>query len=130
MQPEPTSEPAIVRLSRLSVAGSGSDENDESEHWTVYGVDACGEERVYVEHWTREEHERWRASDPLWREAQRGLIDHLLENPGTRDLVIQLNAKAALEAGDTHTAAKLAAHLSEAAKARLRQASSDAADAD
>jgi len=36
----------------------------------------------------------------------------LLNNPKTRDLVIQINSKAALDKGDTETALALIEHLS------------------
>lgn len=112
---ESASEQAIVRITSLRIATSeiGRGKNRRMEHrFTVYGVDASGNERVYVEHADEQEHEAWRASDPLWREAQSAMFDRLLANPGTRDTVLQINIASALKKGDAETAAALARGLS------------------
>ena len=123
MGSKPTDERPIVRISRLcmtsSVTGRGKRQRAETERWTVYGVDADGVERVYVEHVTGEEHKAWKETDPLWREAQRALLARLLRNPATRDTVLQINIRAALDAGDRETAAVLASHLSTEVRHRL-----------
>lgn len=87
--------------------------------WTVYGIDAAGVERVYVEHASEDEHKAWQASDPLWHMAHSAIIRRLLENPSTCDLVLQVNIKAAIDQGDLETAKQLFDGLSNAAKARL-----------
>jgi hypothetical protein len=113
---EPTPERPIVRITRLSIAssdtGRGKNRHTVPTRFTVYGVDASGNERVYVEHTSEQEHEAWRASDPLWHQAQGAMFDKLLANPSTRDTVLQINIAAALKDGDTETAAKLAQRLS------------------
>jgi hypothetical protein len=106
----------IIRITRWSVAvsatGRGKKQSAETQHWTIYGVDTDGVERVYVEHASDEEHELWRISDPLWHEAQAAMIQRLLENPATRDTVLKINIKAAIDVGNLETAAELARHLS------------------
>jgi hypothetical protein len=113
----------IVRLSRFSKALSeeehGKRSRYETTRWTVYGVDATGAERIYVEHASEEEHTAWQASDPLWQTAQSEMLRRLMANPSTRDVVIQVNLKAAIDQGDIETAKTLFDGLSEAAKARL-----------
>lgn len=47
------------------------------------------------------------------------MIGKLLDNPKTRDLVLQINIKGALDKGDTETAVALAKHLSPEAWQRL-----------
>ena len=122
MKDEQSDKQLIVRISRFSVAstlkGRGRQQREE-QHWTVCGVDTNGVEYIYVEHATEEEHEAWRATDPLWREAQSALIGRLLRNQSTRDLVLQINIKAAVDAGDTETALALTRHLSPEALHRL-----------
>jgi hypothetical protein len=75
----------VVRLTRWSVAysdiGRGKRQRAEASRWTIYGIDAVGVERVYVEHTTKAEHDAWRAADPLWEEAQRALFAKLLADP-------------------------------------------------
>ena len=87
--------------------------------WTVYGMDAAGVERIYVEHTSEDDHKAWQASDPLWQMAQSAIIRRLLENPSTRDLVLQVNIKAAIDRGDQETAKRLFDELSNEAQARL-----------
>ena len=106
----------IVRLTRWSVAsndtGRGKRRRTEAVRWTIYGIDAEGIERVYVEHTTEAEHDAWRATDPLWAAAQRASFAKLLADPRTRDFVLRINIKAALDTGDTEMALALARHLS------------------
>jgi hypothetical protein len=113
---EPTDAPHIVCITSLSVSasevGRGKDRRTETTRFTVYGADASGRERVYVEHTSEEEHVAWRASDPLWREALSAMVDRLLADPATRDTVLQINIAAALEEGDTETAITPAKALS------------------
>jgi hypothetical protein len=112
---ESADEQPIVRITSLRVAGieTGRGKNRRTDHrYTVFGVDATGNERVYVEHANDHEHEEWKESDPLWQEAQSAMFDRLLAEPGTRDTVLQINIAAALEKGDSETAWKLARALS------------------
>lgn len=132
MNGEVTERQPTVRISRLcveeSMTGRGKQRCAETRRWTVYGVDADGVEQVYAEHTTEEEHRAWQASDPLWREAQGALISRLLQNPATRDVVLQINIKAALDAGDIKSAATLAQHLSPATLRRLTGKDHDLAE--
>jgi hypothetical protein len=121
---------AISRISHgMSFTGRGKNRRTETHGWTVYGRDANGTEHVHVEHATDQEHHAWRATDPLWREAQRVVIGRLMDDPRTRDLVLQINIKAALDAGDTDTAVELARHLSAEAWHRLTQKGSASTEA-
>jgi len=114
-----------VRLTRVTTAvttdGHGNDRQRESVRWTVYGADASGAERIYVEHESDDDHDAWRAVDPLWQAFQQASIRRLLANPGTRDLVLQVNIRAALNQGDLDTAAQLAKGLSLTAWQRLTE---------
>ncbi len=116
MSSEPAGERPVVRITRMSIACStaGRDVRGkaEAERWTIYGIDEDGIEHVYAEHITEEEHEAWWAADPLWREAQAALFRRLLDDPKMRDLVIQINIRAALDAGDAEMASKLVSYLS------------------
>lgn len=121
MTDTPSEERPIVRLSRVSVAFDlprGRRRKHEppppgsNRDYIVYGVDADGNEREYARHATEEEHRAWKATDPLWHEAQSAIIGRLLDDPATRDWVIELNALAAYEKGDIDTAAELLQHLS------------------
>jgi hypothetical protein len=112
----------IVRVTRWSVMISlpkkGNKKPEKHGDWTIYGVDAEGQEKVYAQI-RSEEWEQWSKTDPLWKEAQSDMFDHLLSNPKTRDLVIKINIQAALEKGDEDTAIKLWNALSESAKREL-----------
>lgn len=123
MEMEPSSQSPVVRLTRWECQGvskgRGRQQRLETTRWVVYGVDAQGAERVYADHRTEEEHNAWCETDPLWKEAQRAMIGKLLDNPKTRDLVLQINIKGALDKGDTETAVALAKHLSPEAWQRL-----------
>ncbi len=96
---EPSEDVRIVRLTRWAcqggTTGHGKQERLETTRWTIYGVDAKGVEHVYAEHQTEEEHNAWCETDPLWKEAQRAMICKLLDNPRTRDLVLEINIKGA-----------------------------------
>lgn len=119
---------SILRLTRFSTAYSHQGRRGsqpECIRWTIYGVDASGVEHVYVEHTSEDEHMAWRAADPLWHEAQTAMIRQLLNNPATRDLVLQVNIKAAIDSGDMDTAVLLAGHLSAEARQRLLELSRD-----
>ena len=122
MKDEQSDKQPIVRISRFSVAstlkGRGRQQREE-QHWTVCGVDTNGVEYIYVEHATEEEHEAWRATDPLWREAQAALIGRLLDDTRMRDLAIQINIEAALGAGNAEMAMKLVSYLSPEALHKL-----------
>ncbi len=115
--------PSVVTLTRFSIqfnmGGRGSKSQIESNRWVFYGVDSQGTERVYADLNSKKEYEAWRETDPLWRKAQRVLIGRLLDNPATRDLVIQLNMKAALDKGDKDTVEALFRHLSPERKLKL-----------
>jgi hypothetical protein len=116
-------EQPIVRVTSLTIAhseaGNGKKRGNGTTHFTVHGVDAQGAERVYVEHTTEEEHLAWWNNDPLWKEAQTALIRRLLDNPGTRDAVLQVNIAAAIKDGDVEMAAELATCFSPQAWHRL-----------
>jgi hypothetical protein len=116
-------ESPIVRLTRWQVEVSLSEKKSskgppKSENYTIYGVDAEGNERVYAQ-LPYEQFEKWSKTDSLWRQAQSAMFHHLLSDPRTRDTVIKINLKAALEKGDEDTAIKLWNALSESAKAEL-----------
>jgi len=85
---------------------------------TIYGVDVEGNERVYAQV-PSEQWEEWSKTDPLWKQAQKVMFQHLLSDPKTRDTVIKINMRAALGKGDEETAVKLWNALSESAKAEL-----------
>lgn len=126
---ERANDPPIVRISSLGIAvnhvGHGKGDRTTPTRFTVYGVDADGNERVSVEHGSEQEHAERRASDPLWRAAQHALFDRLLANPSTRDTVLQITIASALEHGDTETAATLARHLSPKRFAELFEEGND-----
>ncbi len=113
----------IVRLTSFSVrhtpTGWGKNASSKSPHYTVYGVDEDGLERIYAEHTTEEEHSRWMNSDPLWKEYQGAMIKRLLDNPGTRDTVLQINIQGAINKGDYETAAELFMALSPETQRRV-----------
>lgn len=66
---EAASAKPIVRLTHWSVAysdtGRGIRRRAEASRWTIYGIDADGVKRIYVEHTAEAEHDAWRASDPF-----------------------------------------------------------------
>jgi hypothetical protein len=116
-------ESPIIRLTRWQVHVSlpnkkSSNESPKDENWTIYGVDASGNERVYAQVRSKQ-FEKWSKTDRLWRQAQSALFDRLLSNPSTRDMVSKINIQAALKKGDEDTAIKLWNALSESAKAEL-----------
>jgi hypothetical protein len=82
MSDEPADAKPIVRLTRWAVGysevGRGKHRRHQASQWTIYGVDADGVERVYAQHTTEAEHDAWRATDPLWHEAQRAMFARLL----------------------------------------------------
>ncbi len=90
----------------------------KGENWTIYGVDAEGNERVYAQV-PYEQFEKWSKTDHLWKQAQSTMFDRLLSDPRTRDTVIKINIQAALEKGDKDTAIRLWNALSDSAKAEL-----------
>jgi len=114
--------PPIIRLTRwettLSLPKKGSKAPENDGDTTLYGVDAEGNEKVYAQI-PSEQWEEWSTTDPLWREAQSAIFQHLLSDPKTRDTVIQINLQSALEKGDKETAVKLWNALSDSAKAKL-----------
>lgn len=115
-------ESSISRLTRWSVTYSlpakGSQNPKQDGDKTIYGVDAEGNEKVYAQvppnRW-----EKWAKADPLWKQAQSKIFDHLLSDPRTRDFVVMINIQAAVRKGDRKTAVKLWNALSESAKAKL-----------
>lgn len=115
-------ESPIIRLTRWTVTGSlpkkGSNGSNKDGGTTIFGVDSEGKERVYAQVPSN----RWKKfsnTDPSWEEAQKALFQRLLSNPGTRDTLIKINLKAALEKGDEDSAIKLFNALSESEKAKL-----------
>ena len=115
-------ESPIVRLTRWSVTLSlpkkGINDPKKDCDKTIYGVDVEGNEKVYAQV-PSEQWEEWSKTDPLWKQAQKAMFQRLLSDPKTRDTVIKINMKAALEKGDEETAIKLWNALSESAKAEL-----------
>ncbi len=113
---------SVIQLTRwqahISMPKKRSNETSKDEYWTLYGVDAEGNERVYAQIPSKQ-WEKWSKTDPLWNQAQKSMIQHLLSNPRTRDTVIRINIKAALDGGDKETAIKLFNALSASAKAEL-----------
>ncbi len=101
-----------------SLSKKSSKELPKCENWTIYGVDAEGNERVYAQV-PYEQYEKWSKTDHLWRQAQSAMFDRLLSDPSTRDTVIKINIQAALEKGDKDTAIRLWNALSDSAKAEL-----------
>jgi hypothetical protein len=118
-----TDKPPIVRITRLeehvSFGGRGKKFRIDPQRWIVYGVDAEGAERVYVEHTTKENHEAWLGTDPLWREAQRAIMNRLLGDPQTLEVVVRMAIGTALDRGNMDTATVLARHLSPETLRRL-----------
>ena len=120
-QPPPPADPPtaaagpVVRLTRVETTFSlpprrrRANPAPERSHHVVYGCDAAGRERVYVEHESEEEHRAWCATDPLWREVQRAIIHRLCQTPAGRRWAGAINFRAAMEAGNYDTAAKIAA---------------------
>ena len=97
--------------------------------WTFYGVDASGAEEVYAECATNEEFERFKGADPLWKEASGAMFRRLLDDPRTRDTVLKINIRAALDKGDRSTAIELIKALSPEALAEvLKQAKPDSGE--
>lgn len=94
MERTPVDKTPIVRITRFeehaSTSGRGKKFRIVPQRWTVYGVDAEGIERVYVEHTTEEEHKAWLATDALWHEAQLAVVDRFLADPRTRGMMIRL----------------------------------------
>ena len=119
----------IVRLTRwetsFSMPARCKRQDAEARRFTYYGVDADGVEHVYAEHDSEEVDKQWRATDPLWREAHSRTMQVLLADPATRDTVLRINIKAALDAGDTETAVSLARHLSPRALREILGTESD-----
>ena len=115
-------ESPIIRLTHwqveVSLPKKSSKEPPKGENWTIYGVDAEGNERVYAQV-PNEQFEKWSKTDHLWRQAQSAMFGRLLSDPSTRDTVIKINIQAALEKGDKDTAIRLWNALSDSAKAEL-----------
>ena len=97
---------------------AGNESPKETIH-TFYGVDAEGNERVYAQLQSDEQFKKWSNKDPLWRQAQFAIFNHLWSNPSTRDTLIKINLRSALEKDEDETAIKLWNALSESAKAEL-----------
>ena len=112
----------IVRLTRwqleVSLSNKPSKDPPKGKSWTIYGVDAEGNERVYAQV-PYEQFEKWSETDHLWSQAQSVMFDRLLSDPSTRDTVIKINIQAALEKGDEDAAIRLWNALSESTKAEL-----------
>ncbi len=116
-------ESPIIRLTRweenISFEKKVGEGHPKDEKYTVYGVDAEGNERVYAQ-LSAKQWKRWSKTDPLWKTAHSAMIQRLLSDPSTRDTVILFNIEAALKKGDEKTALELANALSESAKAELK----------
>jgi len=115
-------ESPIIRLTRwqaeMSLPKKASNDPPTEGNWTIFGVDAEGNERVYVQV-PSEQFEKWSKTDPLWSKAQEAMFQRLLSDPSTKDTVIMINIQATLEKGDEETAMKLWNALSESTKAKL-----------
>lgn len=104
MMEKPENERAIVGLTKWTYDSVG--------RHTYYGVDDEGVERIYAEFANEEDHESWRQTDPLWKEAQERVFRRFLSHPDTADGLIELNMWSSLEKGDVDTAASLMMGLS------------------
>jgi hypothetical protein len=116
-------ESPIMRLTRWQVEVSlpqnkSNKEPPKGENCTIYGVDAEGNERVYTQI-PYEQFEKWSKTDHLWLQAQSAMFHCLLSDPRTRNTVIRINLRAALEKGDEDTAIRLWNALSESDKSEL-----------
>jgi hypothetical protein len=115
-------ESPIIRLTRWSVKISLPEKRSKAlkkdGDTTVYGVDANGNEKVYAQI-PSDQWKEWSKTDPLWKQAQSTMFDHLLSDPRTRDFVIETYLQAALEKGDEEMAIKLWNALSDSAKEEL-----------
>ncbi|OBW63489.1 MAG: hypothetical protein A9183_07140 [Dehalococcoides mccartyi] len=115
-------ESPIIRLTHweedISFEKKLFDGPPKDEKYTVYGVDAEGNERVYKQ-LSAKQWKRWSKTDPLWKAAHSAMIQRLLSDPSTRDTVILFNIEAALKKGDEKTALELANALSESTKAEI-----------
>lgn len=115
-------ESQIIRLTRwsvtLSLSKKGSEAPKKDGERTIFGVDAAGNERVYAQV-SPDQWEKWSKTDALWIQAQSSIFQRLLSDPRTKDTVIKINLKAALDKGDEETATTLWNALSETAKAEL-----------
>ena len=115
-------DPTVVRLTHwqvsISMPNKRSKEPPKENGWTLYGVDAEGKEKVYAQI-PSEQWEEWSKTDPLWKAAHSAMIQRLLSDPSTRDTVIKINLKSALDKGDKETATKLWDALSESTKEKL-----------
>ncbi len=115
-------ESPIIRLTRwqaeMTLPQKASNDPPADGNWTIFGVDAEGNERVYVQV-PSQQFEKWSKTDPLWSKAQAAIFQRLLSDPSTRDTLIKINIQAALEKGDEETAMKLWNALSQSTKATL-----------
>ena len=116
-------ESTIIRLTRLQEEVSlskkkSSKELPQNDNCTIYGVDAEGKERVYAQ-LPYKQFKKWSKTDSLWRQSQSAMFRCLLSDPRTRNTLIRINLRAALEKGDEDTAIKLWNALSESDKAEL-----------
>ena len=116
-------ESTIIRLTRWKVEVSlskkkSSKEHPENDNYTIYGVDAEGKERVYVQ-LPYKQFKKWSKTDSLWRQAQSAMFRCLLSDPRTRNTLIRINLRAALEKGDEDTTIRLWNAMSESDKAEL-----------
>lgn len=113
---------SVIRLTswqvHVSLPKKRSKGTPEDKNWTLFGVDAQGNEKVYAQI-PAKQWKKWSEADPLWNQAQKAMIQNLLSDPKTRDMVIRINIQAALEEGDEKTAMELWKALSVLAKAEL-----------
>jgi hypothetical protein len=113
---------AIIRLTRceeeISFQRKVGKGPPKDEKYTVFGVDAEGNERIYAQI-PSERWEEWSKTDSLWKAAHSALIQRLLSDPSTRDTVILINIEAALKKGDEKMAVELWNALSDTTKAEI-----------
>jgi hypothetical protein len=115
-------ESPVIRLTRWQVevplSNKSCKEPPKGKNWTIFGVDAEGNEKVYA-HVPHKQFKKWSKTDRLLSQAQKAMSQSLLSNPKTRDIVIKINIQAALKKGDEETAIRLWNALSESTKAEL-----------
>jgi hypothetical protein len=104
-------ESTIIRLTRWKVEVALSKKKSSKEHpqneiCTIYGIDEEGKETVYAQ-LPYKRFKKWSKTNSLWRQAQSSMFRCLLSDPRTRNTLIRINLRAALEKGDEDAAIRL-----------------------
>ena len=132
MTEQKSNRPDIVRLTHwattIHVPPRAKKGELSARGYTVYGIDEEGEEHIYAEFDGEEAFHEWMDSDPLAVEARRRMFESLLKEPTTREAVIKINLKSALDAGDDETALELFRALSPDEQQRLLGKGENATD--